>query len=78
MQLSLLPRASTEEFRYPIGQPHDPNAPIYISVFLFISWTLVGLRTYCKGYILKLFGWDDIFMVLALVSTATTLANAAF
>jgi hypothetical protein len=69
MHLSLMSRATTGEARIPIGAPHDPNAVLTIATLLSFTWVLVGLRSYCKSYVMKSFGRDDILMVLSLVST---------
>jgi hypothetical protein len=52
-----------------IDQVPITNSPIVINtIFLTITWSLVGLRAWTRGRILKSFGWDDLAMLFALVS----------
>jgi hypothetical protein len=76
MFLFFASRATTEEFRFPIGKPYDPNALLSIAILLTSTWLIVSLRVYCKCYIMKSFAWDDIFMAVSLVS-ATPISGTA-
>lgn len=62
----LVPRAT--DTLVPIGHVDYTNTPIIlIAVLLAITWTLVGLRTFTRGFLLRSCGWDDGFMIIALV-----------
>lgn len=41
---------------------------IVTSVFFAISAVSVGLRCFVRTHVVRAFGWDDILMVLAMVS----------
>lgn len=48
-----------------------------------VAWSLcilsictVSARCYCRAWVLRRFGWDDGFMVLALVSQPSLLLNS--
>lgn len=36
--------------------------------FLAITWTVVSLRVWVRGFMIKSFGWDDAIMIVTLVS----------
>jgi hypothetical protein len=68
LNTSLVPRAS--ETTIPIGAvDYSFTTPIVVATLLSITWILVCLRAFTRGYILRSFGWDDLFMVIALVCT---------
>ena len=52
----------------PIGVVPPLNVVAIVTVLGSISCLVVGLRVWTRTVILKSFGWDDIFMVIALVS----------
>jgi hypothetical protein len=52
----------------PIGVAPPVNVVAIVTILGSLSCLVVGLRVWTRTVILKSFGWDDILMVIALVS----------
>lgn len=55
----------------PLGENHDSRAiDVLIPTILttVVAFILTGLRLYVRRFMVRMFGWDDVFNVLALVS----------
>lgn len=55
----------------PLGENHDSRAiDVLVPTILttVVAFILTGLRLYVRRFMMRMFGWDDVFNVLALVS----------
>ena len=52
----------------PIGQVPHLQIVVLVTIIGSIACVAVGLRIWTRTVILKSFGWDDILMIVALVS----------
>jgi hypothetical protein len=51
----------------PKGYRDHPFLPIII-MFLTLCYVIVAMRIYTRAHLVKIVGWDDWFVIVALVS----------
>jgi hypothetical protein len=57
----------------PLAENHDSRAiDVLVPTILTtaVAFILTGLRLYVRRFMMRMFGWDDVFNVLALVSVS--------